>query len=1467
MTSFPTNIDTDLDIPRIDAGITELLPDTVNALRDAIFAVENNIGTNAQGSLGSISQRLSISVQDDGYIRPSALTSIGLVSLPIDNSQVSPTAGIQESKLNLTYATGSLFTLYTNLNNAITIVNNFLSVTGIKVEPHIAGIAYNHLLSHIHIDPSTTFLKTVPVLNTQLIGTAVGNRNTTNANTLVKDISDDLTVHEKADGSSNASAAIGGTVPPLNYAHNSSGVFVNSSGFSTIPQTNNDVQKVINFIDSTNLLLFGNRTQNLFANGVSRVSRSSSLISDGYGSAVVPPTLATAYFLNVPPGPIAASPVDHFNHGDDVILFTPTVAQLSTFNFDAQFAQVQSGDIITINYGTGTSYQFVVESTKKTIIGINRTYAVRINGKNPLSSSIAIARIDRPMFNRNKYGALSSARVPNSIGILETLIVANPRSAMALGNGFDASAIGPLNYNLYLTLVPNGNISLAVPLPAIDITGNKGTTPGTYTLDNIIDATNKAFRAPGFNYRFIAFSYNGQFGIMLADSFNNVSFSIISGSVDTNGNYTSSSLGGYQFNVVDNFNIVDPLGIGIGGSNVASPPVAISYSSVNAAAFAPSLIFSPLKRNFYYTNGSERDKLKSDPLLLNGLVDTFGDGYWLGTVSTVNILPNRVQTVYTINGDISDSNIKAGSTIVVQANSPTNTGFVDYGRFIVEQVSFNNCGQTNAYANITVYDAVHGTGVSPYITLSVGSLVDIYFSDDSVSFDAENVFDSSATGPYKRFFENYVDGSGHTFTHERSRFLLDGSAIANINVIGISPKLRGYSTSSDLEIRLSINSYDAITGNYDGYLARLNPSSSTLSNTSLPSSGKKGDIVRFYDETNIDYIDVVFNISDSVSDFTNQFIDIQLFKSLQLDGEMMAISTCQINDSNKQISYLKDIRQFGTTSEEQFTTSAIDFINSSDRLLRENGVINGLSISSSNNGSLSIIGGTALVNGKIVQINNINITIPTLQEFANGNTINTINWFVCVNDKSEIELVASTDYDLSLSATYGSLDHTRIFYVLNPKVSSPTPYAVRSSYLSRMVSTQKDLLPIYVVSATLSGSPLAITSQTATDIRRYATNGYGGLSEPFVLGQIDHGGSFRRIQTLNNYLIQLLNFVSGQSGANEIGTKVIVKGQHTISSTVNLDFTSKVSIVGDGGEFVVITGTGFTVGNNVDFSNLKFTYNYNATGDGSFTSSNPVNYLKSCILCNVNSTTGSKNISFNKCYFTSQYINRFTFISFRLTSTSCVLENVNISNNRFDTSVPSTDDTRGIISITGPSSSPADRNAARITNIIIDSNICNKNQLISVSAFNNGTNVLDALCATNLKINGNTCGAINIFTRYATPFSTSNGNFIKDKNNLSIVDGNNCIFIYSGSDSGLITSPGTATLFNTGLFSGSTIISNNSCSWIHSSLRVPSGYGVDMPTLILDNNKLNSANPAYLTTYYNGAGPNTAIIVDEVTGA
>lgn len=1391
MSQFPNSLDTDLDLPRVDGNITEIGGDAINALRDAMFRVEGNIGLNANGTANSISDRLNVSLNPDGSIKPSIL--VGLVSGigGLTDAQISQTAGIKESKLALTYSTASLFNLYTLLKSSVDVLNGFLSLTGIKLEPHIDGTDFNHLLSAIKVDLLPAVVKTNPIAIPSS-GTNVVNRNSTNADTLVKDMSDDLVVHEKSDGSAGVTATGGGTVPPLNYAHMASGVFVDPSNFSTIPQVNDDVQKVINYFDTASLLLFGNRTQNLFANGVSRTVRASSLLADGYGEPVVPPTLVTTYLLNVPPGPRASSPVDDFNHGDDVVLFNPTTQQLNTFNFDAQFAQVQPGDLITINYGTGISIQFLVDSIKSSVNPVPsppvRTYAVRLNGKNPFPDGYGIARIDRSTFHRNQFGVLATARAPNTLGNIESLIVANPKSAIVLGNGFAPNMFDSSHFNLYLTLLPSGDLSSIIQLPAIDVTGNGGTTPGKYTLSSIIDATNTAFRAPGFNYRFIAFDYKGQFGIMLADPYNNAAFSIIGGIVDTNGNYSSTTL--FPNNVVDNFNLIDPLGFGITRANVATPPPAISYSNVNAAKNAPTLLFYPLKRNFYYVNGAERDTVKSDPISLDNIQDTNGFGFWPATITSVNVLPSRVQVVYTVNLDLSTSGLKIGKTLVVQPTSSSNMlNSVNYGRFLIENVAFNGCGTSMPTTNITVYDAVHGIGNSPFATAPVNSTVNLYFSDDSVSFDAENVFDTMASGPYKRFFEIYVDKFGHTQTHERARFLTSNANISNINLYRVSPKLRGYNINNDREIRLKITTYDTITGIFSGAL-----STSTFTNLGPTTSGKKGEIVRFYDETNIDFIDFIFNVDDNINSFTNQTIDIQLFKSLQLDQELLLTASCQLNDSTKAISYLKDERQFGNISEEQFTTSAIDFISTSDKLLRDNGIINGFDNPSFLSNKISFNGGAALVNGKIILINQSSVTIPKVVEVlspAFTTIVNTINWFVCVNDKSEIELVASTDYALSLSSTYGSLDQNRIFYVLNQALTSPTAYSIRSSYLSDIMINRKDLMPIYFVSATTTGTITSVVTNinSMTDMRRFVSNGYGGLTDPFTFGQ---NAGFRSFDALNTWLTQLNNNISAQNSLNNIGKKVIVKGNNTITTPITLSYNSEVIFEGDSGMFTIAAiGTGVNVGNNVTFRNIQFNNLYDpiANSDSSYTSGLLANNAKGFIYCNVDTTNGNKNIKIDNCVFTSSLQNRFPFIVFNFSASSAFAENVSIVNNKFNTTF-NANDKLSVISFVGPITISTFVNGPRLINCIVDNNSCNKDQLIMISSPLSSGIVADTIVPVNVKVTRNICGAINFLVKQDASYDSVtaiNTTFSRDKNNGLLIDGNDCKYIYTGFANGSLT--------------------------------------------------------------------------------
>ena len=1472
MANFPQSLDDDLSLPRVDSNITQLGPAAINALRSAMFSVELEVGIGGSGTAGSIANRLNNALSQDGTrILPSALAGAGLVTLPITSDQISPTAGIQESKLSLTFSTASLYNLYITLKTSVDILNGFLSLTGVKLEPHIDGTDYNHLLSAIHVDPYP-IVKTSPI-SIPSIGTNVINRDSTNAYTLIQDISSDLVVHEKSDSTANVTATTGGTVPPTNYAHMAAGVFVDPTSFSTIPQTNNDVQKVIEYFDNSSLLLLGSRTQNLYSNGISRSARSGSLLNDGYGSSIVIPTPVIAYLLAVPPGPAATSPVDDINHGDDIILFQPTSQQLSTFNFDAQFSQVAPGDIITVNYGNGITAQFAVESVKSLINGSTRTYAVRINTKNLYSTSIGIARIDRPLYNTNKYGVLATARCQNELNVLESLIVASPKSAIALGNGFSATLIDISHFNLYLSIYQNGDPSHPVALPAIDITGNQGQTPGQYTIDTVVNATNKALRAPGFNYRFIAFKCFGQFGIMLADPYNNTAFSIVSGVVDGYGNYNSSSLSSYPNNVIDNYGnglyTIDPLGLGLSGSNLASPPIASAYASAISAQAAPTLIFFPLRRNYYYVNGVERDSLKSDPLVIDQIVDSYGDGYWPATIlpspATI-VLSNRVQVAYQINYNLTNSGLKAGKTVVIQPAFPISDSrynYRDYGRFIIQSIAFNGCDTSTPTTVITVYDGVHGAGSSPAIT-STNIPVNLYFSDDSVAFDAQNVADQSSTGyPYKRFFEIFVDQTGHTYAHERARFSTLSNGLSGVGLYGVSPKLLGYSTGINASeslraIQLAITSYNTTTGSYTGQLQ--NPNAPTV-NFGPTTVGKQGITTRFYDESNIDYIDIILDYGVTLGTITTPLL-INLFDSLETDQENFLLSTCQVNDSNGQISYLNDSREFGNTSEENFTTSALDFISAPTRLIDSNGIVRGFDVLAINANLIQFDGGVGIVNGNIVQLNPQNIEIPIIIEAIGGSpasTVNTINWFVCVNKNGELELVASTDYNIDLQSMYGSLTHTRVFYALNPNISTKPVYQIRGTYFADLILNQSDLTPIAIATATVtqSGSAYVMSSLTCSDARRFAAAGYNGLNEPFILSS---NGSFRSLTSAVNYVNQLNNYVSSLVNANSVGSKIIVRGNVTISSSIILDFLNAVSIIGDGGSLIITSAQGLVLGSNISIDNLIINYTYNPISDGGYSSTNLVNTGNGSVYCSV---VNSSNITIRNCTFNASTADRYSFINFDFDSYTSSAQNINILRNKFTNIVA--DSRAAIAFIANPTNTLTPIQYPTLTVCNIQDNVCDRDQMIIISAVRvNDIISNEAIVANNVFITSNTCGVIAFLTQAGQGNNIPNSSNIQDKNNCLTIDKNTCKYIASlDSDGYYIEFGQTVNTVPTNFVTidvGNVKINNNTTSWIHT------GTGnARNSSITISGNSLYAYSSSYLAKYENlntsVNGPNTAIVV------
>jgi hypothetical protein len=1379
-TTFPLAVDDDSNIPRVDDNLSDIGGDAINALRSATFAIEKAIGVVPNGTKNSLTDRLAVSLNDNGTIKASALTSIGLVTLPITNVQVGSNAGISESKLSLTHTTSDLYTLIQANSTLINSVSAFLTITSSNLIGHVAGASLKqdgtsnrHVASHIDLNTSPVDARDISYVWGGLLDKDGVIRAATTVAAALLSINNDLTGHENS----------------ISGAHVASAVSVITDNFQEIPSNVTDVQKLADYLDDNEITKIGEHRATQHSNGIPTVARSQSLISpDGYREVVVPPTSATTYLVRSP----SVSPVDSISNGDDVIKFVPNDAG---FVFDSQFKSVMVGDTIRVNYGNGVEAAFLIDSIRYVP---GSEWVVRINGTNLYDSldGYALARIDRSRYDSNTSGVLAvaaaNATPSASFGnILSGLIVGDARAAGALGLGFDSGQLDATHYNLWLELYPTGNPSdRVVAMPSIDVTGNAGITPGNYTLNSIVSATNNALRQIGYNLRFMAYQYNGEFGIKLTDAIGSAGFAIIKG---TNSSGTLA-VGSYTNNVISEVgDSYDALGFGILGSNQASPAYQSSFLDATAAQL-PTIVLTPLKNRSFVVNGQKRDTFAPTYLATK-------DGYWDGYISArtaVGIF--TVETTYHIPLDLKAAGLKPGRTITIEPSvAVTDASFfdVDYGRFIIKSVYFPAiCPGVPQSTEITVINGLHGFGSGFGFSSSPSLPVRVHFGYDSVGFDNESILDQSPTAiPYRRHHEVYVSQDGKTFSHERGRLPIQTEdaqpswlATTKFHIKEISPKLRGYRDASATQynkyIRLYVLSYNSTSGEFDGYLGqRFTSANVNITNVGPVVRGRKNVTTRFYDETNVDYID--FEFSETASPGTSvlttaaaRFVDIEVFPSLRLDEEIMLLATAEVNWSpqtgNDTVQWVADKRSFGSISEEDLTDTTLLAVSAGDRYLHQNGVIRGLNLDTistvANSGEIFFKGGVALVNGRIVPCNNTSVTIPKV--YPNGTALpQSLTWAICVNERGNLQSVLLTTTKQQSFVTIGAGN-----------------YLVPSCTFQELIDVRKEL----TVLATASVTVASLTINSVTDVRRIVLNGTGAMPLTWA-GDNQQSANFQSFAALKNWIVQY----------GSVKNRVKVMGDVPITTTIDLTgFAKEVLIDGSEGSFTVTANKGVLVGSNVTLDSCTFSY---LASGLSFVAGDEINSGNGCIFGAAG--TNISNLTIKNCTFTyASAGQRPPFINLEMNKAQ-VNDKIKILDNTFTDITPSNENQAAVAIFSLNAGAGTD--PAVLSNSILSRNVCSHKQGIYVTVIKGAAGPeLPGLNVVNSTIEENSCGKIGHLTS-AYPNTLASQTQVDRSQGLTIRN-NTCLLIAQiyGNSSGLAIL--TAISHSTGPIS----IENNKCSWI-----------------------------------------------------
>ena len=487
--NYPSKIDSSAELPIVRDNVLEIGSEAINSLRSSIIQIQKTLGINPHGATGeTVASRLSQSLDEYGNILPEAISQAGLISGPIIDSDVSTSAGIKESKLNLDIPTSTLQSEISSLNAELQSIISTITAVSATLSAHIVPDAPNrHTAASISVD----------TISDATSSTAIKDLSATDLQTALEDV---FAKHINFSGS----------ISSENSSHLASQIWLDTAAIPTLSA--NDVQGAI---------------EEIYLNADSGVSEHQDLMH----SSSVPRSYVVSGgrgAIILDSAPITYSVHDGSERGiSQVILDTPV--DPAVYNIQPGYELVISNPADSEGLSTGS---YIISSLVYSGSLISSIYVYGSFGVS--AGSVATASVySKKNVPAAKSSLLVSSRESASGSSSYILQVSNPDSVYVISSGINPAAITSLNRYFKIKVSAGSFVTLDAYSASTAI----------QTIDSIVSRINE--QAEESHLEFLAYRHDTDDGseLLIAHNLPNTSDSEYTLTVSADSDDALSALG------------------------------------------------------------------------------------------------------------------------------------------------------------------------------------------------------------------------------------------------------------------------------------------------------------------------------------------------------------------------------------------------------------------------------------------------------------------------------------------------------------------------------------------------------------------------------------------------------------------------------------------------------------------------------------------------------------------------------------------------------------------------------------------------------------------------------------------------------------------------------------------------------------------------------------------------------------